>query len=409
MFRFKTLSASLFTLIAIACFNSAQAAAAEPVTGWTEIGSREFIGEEAFIKAQGIASDGGRVFFSWNFGLHSTSLEYDTILADNRYDAIPENLKSLKGLNHIGDIDYFEGKVYAPIEDGPAYLSPYIVTYEADSLQPTGDAFELDHDKLTEGVPWVAIDAPRRVAYTAEWNDTKVLNVHRLSDFAITATVPLSREIPRIQGAKVYKGMLYAARDNGAEKSIEAIDPETGQVTNVLDRNLGNGFEAEGIAFVNNATGTTMLTSDIDKSDHTVTVHSYRVNGDTTAPAITGLRAAPAKYKRGKRIRFRLESSEAVTATATWSRCAGGKKRPCSKVVPAGTAPALNLVPGVNRLSLAPRSESWAPGRRFNPGRWRLSLTPTDAADATGATVTTGFTVLKPKPKKKPRKKKQNR
>jgi hypothetical protein len=408
MFRFKAFSASLAALIAIAIFTAPQAAA-EPITGWQETGARAFKGEEAFIKAQGIASDGNRIFFSWNFGLHSTTLDYGTVLADNRFDAIPEDLKSLNGLNHIGDIDHFEGTVYAPIEDGPRYLNPFIVTYDGDTLQPTGERFELDRDLLTEGVPWVAIDAARKVAYTAEWNDTKVLNVHRLSDFAITSTVQLSREIPRIQGAKVYKGMLYAARDNGTEKSIEAIDPESGQVTNVFDRNLGTGFEAEGIAFLSNASGTTMLTSDIDKGDHTVTVHSYRVGGDTVPPAITGLRAAPAKYKRGKRIRFRLEASEAVTATATWFRCVGGKKKPCAKLAAAGTSPSLNLVPGANNISLAPRSESWAPGRRFSPGRWRLSLTPTDAADAVGPTVTAGFTVLKPKPKKKPRKKQSRR
>jgi len=405
LIRLRTFCASLLTLFAVSGSVVGAADAAEPVSGWVETGSRSFTGEEGFTKAQGIASDGGRIFFSWNLGLHSTDLGFGTTLATNAYDAIPYDLGGM-GLNHIGDIDYFDGKIYAPIEDGSAYLHPYVVTYEADTLQATGDRFALDRDRLMEGVPWVAIDPVRQVAYTAEWNDTTRLNVHRLSDFAITSTVPLSRTVGRIQGAKVYKGMLYAARDNGGEKSIEAIDPVTGQVTNLFDRNLGDDFETEGIAFVTNNSGTTMLTSDIDQSDHRVNVRSYRVAGDVTPPAISGLKARSAKVLRGKKISFELQASEAVTATTAWSRCVGGRKKPCAKTVPAGTAPALNLSSGTNRITLAPRSTSWAAGRKFNPGRWRLSLTPTDVADAIGPAASAAFTVVKPK---KPNKRKQRR
>lgn len=401
MFRIRTFCASLLVLFAVTGTGANAAGAAEPVSDWAETGSRSFIGVDGFIKSQGIASDGGRIFFSWNYGLHSMSLDLDTTLADNAYDAIPYDLGAI-GLDHIGDIDYFEDRIYAPIEDGGDYLHPYVVTYEADTLQPTGDRFALDRALLTEGVPWIAVDPVRRVAYTAEWNDTAVLNVHRLSDFAITSTVPLSRTIGRIQGAKVYRGMLYASRDNGAEKSIEAIDPVTGEVTHLFDRNLGENFEAEGIAFVTNGSGTTMLTSDIDQSDHRVSVHSYRIAGDVTPPVLTGLKARPAKVLRGRRIAFDLQASEAVTAVASWSRCVGGMKRPCARTKSVGGAPTLNLAAGSNRISLAPRSTGWAAGRRFNPGSWRLSLTPTDVADAVGPVVAATFTVVKPK-KKKPR------
>jgi len=241
--------------------------------------------------------------------------------------------------------------------------------FDPDTLQPTGQRFHLDWNLLPTGVPWVAIDAARQVAYTSKWLNTGILNVHRLSDFEITSTVQLSRPVPRIQGAKVYKGMLYAARDNGAEKSIETIDPETGEVTNIFDRNLGTDHEAEGIAFVTNDSGTTMLTEDIDQSDYNrVDVHSYRVGGDVTPPAITGLTLARTKLKRGKRIKVKIESSEAATTIATWSRCIGGRKQPCGRLKPAGQPPQFTLAAGTNKFKFKPRSETWAKGKRFRPG-----------------------------------------
>jgi hypothetical protein len=60
------------------------------------------------------------------------------------------------------------------------------------------------------------VDAARGVFYTAEWNNTKVLNVFDLHTFKLIRTVPLSQTLGRIQGAKVYHGMLYAFADIGA-------------------------------------------------------------------------------------------------------------------------------------------------------------------------------------------------
>lgn len=392
--------AALTSAIAAALMTCGPASAATPpVTGWQETAVKSFPTPDGFYKSQGVATDGSRLYFSWNAGLHSTDLTMDTVLVDNVFDAIPYDMKA-QGSNHIGDLDYYDGQLYAPIEDKDD-LYPTIVMFDPETLQPTGQRFHLDTNYLPTGVPWVAIDAVRGVAYTSKWLNTGILNVHRLSDFAVTSTVQLSRPVPRIQGAKMYKGLLYAARDNGTEKSIEAIDPETGEVTNVFDRNVGEQHETEGIAFVTNEGGTTMLTEDIVQSDFSrLDIHSYRVGGDVTPPAITELTVARPKVKRNKPIVIDVESSEAASATATWSRCIGGRKWRCGRLRPLGSPPRFSLAAGANRLTLRPRSETWAAGKRFNPGRFRLSITPTDQADAIGATSSVNFTVLK---KKKPK------
>jgi hypothetical protein len=115
-----------------------------------------------------------------------------------------------------------------------------------------------------EGVPWVAVDPGRQHIYTAEWNNTKVLNVHSLTDLHVIRTVTLSETVGRIQGAKMLDGLLYGAEDNGNLKSIIAIDPDTGRVTHVFDRKLVPGTEAEGLSFSKTAAGTVMHTLEVD-------------------------------------------------------------------------------------------------------------------------------------------------
>jgi len=392
---FFFVSALLLTVVP-----TAPTTAATPVTGWQETGVKSFYGFDSFPKSQGIASDGKKLFFSWNVGLISTDLSMNDLNTEHVYDAIPKDLLN-KGLSHIGDIDFYDGKIYAPIEGKPSYEHSTIVTYDPETLKPVGPQFELARDPyLPDGAPWVAIDPVRQVAYTSKWNNTGLLNVHRLSDFEIVSTLQLSRPIPRIQGAKVFKGVLYAARDNGPEKSIEAVDLDTGTVTNLFDRNLGDQNETEGIAFVRNENGTTMLTSDIDEADRArVDVHSYRVNGDVTPPAIASIKFAKETVKPGANLPVTIESTEAVSTVATWSRCIGAKKKRCTELKPAGRPTLATLPAGTSSLVLPPKSETWAEGKRFNAGRFRLSITPTDIADAVGPTTSADFTVARKKVK----------
>ncbi|MBK5231517.1 MAG: hypothetical protein JJE13_00850 [Thermoleophilia bacterium] len=228
-------------------------------------------------------------------------LSMENVLVDNTIEGIPFDLLQI-GLSHIGDIDFYNGLIYAPIEGKPSYEHSTIVAYDPDTLQPAGPRFELDRDYLPDGVPWIAIDAARQVAYTSPWNNVGVLNVH-----------------------------------------------------------------------------------------------SYRAGGDVTSPAITGLTVVNPKLKPGKPVIVDIESSEAASTTATWSRCVGGKKRPCGRLRAAGRPPQIALAAGENQFALEPRSETWAEGKRFNPGRFRLSITPTDQADAIGATSSVNFAVPKPK------------
>lgn len=233
-----------------------------PSERWRQIAVQTFFGADAELRSQGMATDGHDMFFSWQLGLMRTSADPLSLLAINPY-AIPVDLV-VDGSNHIGDIDYYDGKIYAPIEDGDRYLRPYIALYDAKTLLYTGVRYALPQTLLVEGVPWVAVDPGRQHIYTAEWNNTKVLNVHSLTDLHVIRTVTLSETVGRIQGAKMLDGLLYGAEDNGNLKSIIAIDPDTGRVTHVFDRKLVPGTEAEGLSFSKTAAGTVMHTLEVD-------------------------------------------------------------------------------------------------------------------------------------------------
>jgi len=392
----KALFMILFWMLA--GVSSAQASDA-PVSNWVETGRVEFNGTDAFFRSQGVASDGASLFFSWNLGLSRTEID-DTsvVLADNTTAAIPEDL-SMSNHNHIGDIDVSGGIIYAPIEDGPAYAEPWVVLYDAETLQPTGDRYLLPVSVQRDGVPWIAVDQPRGVAYSMEWNDTGKLFVYRLSDFELIRTVTLSEAVPRIQGAKVFRGDLYASRDNGAEKSVVAIDPERGQVTHLFDRDLGDDYEAEGIAFVRRPTGTLMLATGIREGAHGYTeMRTYRINGDETPPSLSGAGFKVKKIRPGVKPVLKLKASESVTLALRWSRCVGPKRKPCARTKAMGAVRTLSIPAGPAARPIPPNyPRNGKSPVRLAPGAWKLTVVPTDAADIVGSARTVGLTVLKPR------------
>ena len=375
----------LFWLLA-----GATPAIAAPVADWVQTGRVQFSGTDGFFRSQGVASDGQSLFFSWNLGLSRTEID-DTsvVLAENTTEAIPDDLAE-SNHNHIGDIDYAWGWIYAPIEDGPEYAEPWVVIYDAETLQPTGQRYLLPASIQRDGVPWIAVDQARGVAYSMEWNDTGKLFVYNLSNFELLRTVTLSQPVPRIQGAKIYKGDLYASRDNGSEKSVVAINPETGTVTHLFDRNFGDDYEAEGIAFVRRSSGTMMVATGIREGAHGYTeMRIYRIGGDMTAPVLSRPRFGKAKVRRGTKAILLAGASEPVTATYRWARCIGPRSKPCLQIRNFGIPRRIEMSEGSNRVAL--------PTGALRPGIWNLLLTPVDRADITGRSARLGLRVIRPR------------
>ncbi|MBI3202357.1 MAG: hypothetical protein HYZ29_12525 [Myxococcales bacterium] len=217
---------------------------------WTQEDGWTFVFPDSVYHGQGVASDGKSWIFSSANHLLRSGPAFEELATNPQ--PVPKVVRDAGG-KHIGDIDVHEGLLYAPIEDAPAFEHPYIVTYDAKTLEPTGDNRLLPKARQPDGVPWVAIDGPRRRLYTAEWDPTDHINVYDLDDLAFVEAIPLSPAIGRIQGAKVFGGQLYASSDD-EQKSVYKIDLDTGKVMKRFALGTPNS-EAEGLALTQDEDG----------------------------------------------------------------------------------------------------------------------------------------------------------
>lgn len=242
--------------------------------GMAYVSEERFVLEQALIRGQGITTDGEHYYFSGNFFLTKTTLDATEVVETNLL-AIPPQLL-LKGCNHIGGISYYDGKIYAAIEDGSDYLHPFIVTFDAETLAYI-DIYPLEQELHVDGVPWVAVDGARGVLYTAEWSNAAVLNVYDLKTVTLLKTVPLSQKLDRIQGAEVYDGKLYLSSDNRQDgKKIFVTDPTTGKTDLFAERFVGADVEAEGMTVYPMADRTLFHVTDIGGTRTNASLRHYK-------------------------------------------------------------------------------------------------------------------------------------
>lgn len=301
------------------------------VEQWQEVGVDHFYLHSppysltGLYRSQGLASDGQQWFFSWQYGLERTDAAYASLQRNSSValpslaitPGIPATLVA-QGLNHIGDIDYANGLIYAPIEDGDdfdgdgvEYEKPIIALYNSTDLSYTGTYHELPTTLLvngqleaihTAGVPWVALDTARGVGYTAEWNNANRLNVFNLSDWSFQGFINLTQTIDRIQGAEVLGDALYAAADN-ATGSVYRVGLLDGTVQEILQLALPSGSqEMEGVAIEATPDGAALHVLHINDpfNDETnlgsttlnVALHHYKLVNAVPEPEIYALMLA---------------------------------------------------------------------------------------------------------------------
>lgn len=241
---------------------------------WMETRLDAFAGTTALTRGQGVASDGTSWFFSGTLSLERTDDGFARQQANTL--AIPP-LLALAGSNHIGDIDVWNGTIYAPIEDGRTnYQNPKLVLFDAQSLS-AGTQYSIPQALQTKGVPWVAVNGPAGHLYFAEWDPTPQLNVFSLSTVQLLSSLPLRPPagvtVGRVQGAKVFEGFLYLATDD-ATKSLFKMNLETGTVQKLLS--IATTGEQEGLAFRALPDGTQLHTLNVNASSSGSELRHYR-------------------------------------------------------------------------------------------------------------------------------------
>lgn len=192
------------------------------------------VGLESLERAQGVTTDGTAWYFSGKSSLTKIAFDNRTVLAYN-YKAIPQELKDNFGSAHIGGISYFDGKIYAPLEDSKKWQHPIVAVYDAQTLEFTGEYHELSKDILTRGMSWLSCDAENGLIYSSHSKNADVLYCFDIKTFEFVKEIKLSEAVMNIQGGEVYKGLLYVGT-NDATRAVYTIDINTGAVVKIFDR-----------------------------------------------------------------------------------------------------------------------------------------------------------------------------
>lgn len=234
-----------------------------------------FVFEQALMMGQGITTDGE--YFYTSGAITALNL---TVLAKFSYDGMTYETAKINPLpdvckdrenNHIGGISYYNERIYASVE-GPDEGYPCIVVFDSETLECTGEVYDLPAEIYDDGVPWCAVDSATGYLYASKWSDAKTVYVYDVNNsMALVKELPLKGlgVIDRIQGGEFLDGTLYLSNDihdNGNIKNILSVNVETGEVALVAERDVGgDNIEAEGMTFSKTEDGVILHVLDYNK------------------------------------------------------------------------------------------------------------------------------------------------
>lgn len=235
---------------------TAPAGAEEP---WIMV-QRDFFPGADPARGQGVTTDGTNWYFSGTHSLEIADDNFGTIKIDPEAIRsaglnIPTEFSAI-GLNHIGDIDYANGKLYISLDSSnrdpgngnQKYVNPVFAIYDAKTLTYTGEAYRLNPPHGTTDIAsWVAIDAKAGLAYGIAYDNATELTVYNLADFSFKQYIPLSQVVDQAQGGKLLNGYMYFATDND-EKLLMRANLATGEVETIGNLKIDGEQEVEGLS-----------------------------------------------------------------------------------------------------------------------------------------------------------------
>lgn len=212
----------------------------------SETGKINVVGIGAYFRSQGLTTDGETLYFSSKTTLIRTEDDARTLVNAN-YSAIPDELADNYDIAHIGGLSYYNGYIYAGLEDSKVWDYPIVGVYDANTLELI-EYYIMDAEVITRGLPWVCVDGATGYLYCTDHskNPTRLLVYDTENEMKFVREVALEESPYAIQGAEFYNGTLYAATNDDTQ-AIYKINPENGEVEKLLDRNLTTLAEGEGL------------------------------------------------------------------------------------------------------------------------------------------------------------------
>ena len=207
---------------------------------------------------QGIACEGGEFWVSGSTTLSHYDADWSlTAVNDHPFDALES------GVNHIGDIDVYDGELYAGVEyfmDGVA-TNIQIAVYDANTLEFVR-AFPFDAASGQTECSGIAVDPDNRLIWMCSWEDGesgRYLYRYALDTGEYLGKVHLQPVPQWIQGVACYDGCLYLTADDGTADLGESdhvyrcrVDADSTSAAVTLERTLDDVIlqgEIEGLTF----------------------------------------------------------------------------------------------------------------------------------------------------------------
>lgn len=227
--------------------------------------------EKAMYTGQGITTDGKYYYTSGSMtAVDMTGLaKWDAEsfkLVSKKLGVIPEEYREKYDSNHVGGISYYNGLIYASVENS-SDDHPLVITYDCDTLEAV-DVYELSNEVLPNGIPWCAVDGDNGYLYCSPFRDVEKIAKYKLDTMEFDGYIELTKGVTRIQGGEVYQGKLYLSSDDGENTdTVYTVDVLTGETEPLCTRTLPglNGNEAEGMTVYPMADGSLLHIIDYDR------------------------------------------------------------------------------------------------------------------------------------------------
>jgi outer membrane protein assembly factor BamB len=193
---------------------------------------------------EGIAADGTNYYLIYRYHLLKVDSTWTNVLARN-----DTPFTGLKGYDHLGAGEYYDGKLYIATESyhGCANVTNQsIFIFDAADLHRISVTVVSNYTSEVSAVTILPRLSAHGVVFVSNFCDDSKLYEFDLSNLSFLGTVPLDGRVPKLQGLAWNGHAIDAVTDSGTNGVVYAIDPNTGHVQKTAFLTFPHGKEAEG-------------------------------------------------------------------------------------------------------------------------------------------------------------------
>ena len=255
----KRIQLLTMTAAAVILFSGMSACESTPAAGHTaDESTYTLVSSHEVDGRQGIAWENGLYYVSGSTSLSVYDAEWNRIKAETdpfgKFDA---------EVNHIGDIDVYNGEIYAGVEyfmDGAA-SNIQMAVYDAETLELVR-TYMFDPESGQTEVSGIAADPDHGSMWMCSWAEDasgSFLYRYDLGSGEYLGKVHMEDPPQYIQGIACHDGWIYITADDGPADGDEPdhvykcrVDPETDEIAVMTETTLDNVTrqgEIEGISF----------------------------------------------------------------------------------------------------------------------------------------------------------------